>query len=1231
MVLRLLFLLLVLLVVPAQATIWIDDDFERPLVETAGWDFAAGWCRAAGSQTRVTPCPEIDISTESPFSGSRSIKMTYNAAWSDPNPQTHTQAIFWRLPGGKEDIYLRYYKRTVGFQYTANTGTKLMYYKTTQQTSAGGASPTFFSIYWWGSREQGSASQLIAQTCPRDQGAGGIGPYDSCNLYPNIASVQQADNQWYCIEEHIKMNTPGVANGLAETWINGTQTVGYYNVMFRGTDPNHPSTNSSLTKIDFIEIYKQNGHGLMYIDKWAAGDQRIGCTGTPPVTPPSDTTPPSAPSGLTSTGQTQSSIALQWTNGVDAVSTNMNARLYACTGVSCSPTSLLSTLGVTGGGVSTFTDQNLPASTTRCYRVQNVDEAGNAGAFSSTVCAATTAPPVAQEEPVTLATVTFDTDESPLSNGSTFDGGYTGFGNLDVVNGGVRPSVLGTRGLMSYNDQGAYGDQSCEWTVTTFTGSVLTEQGCALMMADAPTATLYLAKAILNGSATEQIIEYANGTPTTLAGGVGTTWVNGDRGRFESKDGQVRLYKNGVLQRSAADSTLTSGKPGLYAYTASGGGAGSITVDSAASKTQDSVSSITWNHTTGSGSNRVLEVCVGNRSSTARTFSSLTYNGVALTQVYTQDIPEMSALIGFYRLIDPPVGTYPLVLTLSGAVTHWAAGASLTLFGADQTTPIEASNTRNSNTFGQSATISGSVTTLTANAWAVDCVGGSADPPMTVGSGQTQRVNIAPSGGDVFGVSTRTVASPGSQAMTWTQSFSQYWASGVASTKPAGGSDVGDLSQNVMDGFAVGTWQAAGTPPVITGLTCDLTGCNLTYGGTTPAYVRILIGSNTGNPLPSDIEYPIASLPDGRYSVPGGSFTGGYNFLCAFARDANHVESTAASDYRCVNISALTQTDTTAPVLTPGAPHGQTITITDPVLSITSDELAEVRIEPDDVAFESMTYLMTTVDQINFSFAVPGPLSNGTYTWYACGRDLTVLQNACSVRTPITFTVDTGGSDTEAPTAPANLSCTSMSSSQATCTFDASTDNEAVTGYRATIGSGTPCTPQTIINPGWSTSTTQLLSGLVQNTAYCLIAQGLDAAGNVSPASNVSSFTTPAGGDTAPPSNVRGCGVIAETVDGANVLVVTCLESTDNIAIREYLFEACEGDTCTDWASIGTASTPTINHSGPVAGETWSYRAKAVDVFGNVSVRYSVRVVATTSDSGWSMDEGFCRCRGKRR
>ena len=91
--------------------------------------------------------------------------------------------------------------------------------------------------------------------------------------------------------------------------------------------------------------------------------------------------------------------------------------------------------------------------------------------------------------------------------------------------------------------------------------------------------------------------------------------------------------------------------------------------------------------------------------------------------------------------------------------------------------------------------------------------------------------------------------------------------------------------------------------------------------------------------------------------------------------------------------------------------------------------------------------------------------------------------------------------DTQAPTAPASLSASAITSSGLTLQWNAASDNVGVTGYRVYRGT-------TLL-----TTTTALLyadSGLSPATSYSYTVKAIDAAGNVSPASNTLTVKTAA-------------------------------------------------------------------------------------------------------------------------
>jgi chitodextrinase len=93
-------------------------------------------------------------------------------------------------------------------------------------------------------------------------------------------------------------------------------------------------------------------------------------------------------------------------------------------------------------------------------------------------------------------------------------------------------------------------------------------------------------------------------------------------------------------------------------------------------------------------------------------------------------------------------------------------------------------------------------------------------------------------------------------------------------------------------------------------------------------------------------------------------------------------------------------------------------------------------------------------------------------------------------------------SDTTAPTTPTNLTLSAVSSSQINLSWNPSTDNVGVTGYKIYQNAGT--TPIATVTSG----TTYQNSGLTGSTTYSYTVVAYDAAGNTSPVSAAVSAKT---------------------------------------------------------------------------------------------------------------------------
>ncbi len=104
-------------------------------------------------------------------------------------------------------------------------------------------------------------------------------------------------------------------------------------------------------------------------------------------------------------------------------------------------------------------------------------------------------------------------------------------------------------------------------------------------------------------------------------------------------------------------------------------------------------------------------------------------------------------------------------------------------------------------------------------------------------------------------------------------------------------------------------------------------------------------------------------------------------------------------------------------------------------------------------------------------------------------------------------------SDTQAPTIPASLTATAVSSSQINLSWTASTDNVGVTGYRI-YRNGTQIT--TVTTNSYQNTV------LSPSTSYTYTVTAYDAAGNVSAQSASANATTQAPSDTTPPAAPSG-------------------------------------------------------------------------------------------------------------
>jgi chitodextrinase len=214
-----------------------------------------------------------------------------------------------------------------------------------------------------------------------------------------------------------------------------------------------------------------------------------------------------------------------------------------------------------------------------------------------------------------------------------------------------------------------------------------------------------------------------------------------------------------------------------------------------------------------------------------------------------------------------------------------------------------------------------------------------------------------------------------------------------------------------------------------------------------------------------------------------------------------------------------------------------------------------------------------------------------TYRYRVRARD--AVPNYSGYSSIMSATTPAAG-DTQAPTAPTNLSATPVSSSQINLSWTASTDNVAVTGYLVERCQGASCTSfSQIATPA---GTTHNDTGRSPSTTYRYRVRAQDAVPNFSSYSSIVSATTPAP-DTQPPTAPTGLSVTA----GVNQNLLTWTASTDNVGVTAYLIERCSGTGCSNFAQIDTSATTSYTDPTALAGIIYRYRVRARDAVPNFS------------------------------
>ncbi|WP_082994918.1 fibronectin type III domain-containing protein [Aquimarina megaterium] len=196
----------------------------------------------------------------------------------------------------------------------------------------------------------------------------------------------------------------------------------------------------------------------------------------------------------------------------------------------------------------------------------------------------------------------------------------------------------------------------------------------------------------------------------------------------------------------------------------------------------------------------------------------------------------------------------------------------------------------------------------------------------------------------------------------------------------------------------------------------------------------------------------------------------------------------------------------------------------------------------------------------------------------------------------VAFRIEPDTPDTEAPTAPANLTASNTTDVSTSLNWDASTDNIGVTGYDVYQDGTVVATVAT---------TTADITGLTASTSYDFSVKAKDAAGNESVASATITVTTVAPDTQAPtvPANLTA----SNTSAGQTTLNWDA--STDNVGVAGY-------DVLQDGAVVATVTTTTNIVTGLSPETTYEFKVLAKDAAGNESATSTPISVTTLAATG---------------
>jgi chitodextrinase len=223
------------------------------------------------------------------------------------------------------------------------------------------------------------------------------------------------------------------------------------------------------------------------------------------------------------------------------------------------------------------------------------------------------------------------------------------------------------------------------------------------------------------------------------------------------------------------------------------------------------------------------------------------------------------------------------------------------------------------------------------------------------------------------------------------------------------------------------------------------------------------------------------------------------------------------------------------------------------------------------------------------SYSNTGLAASTTYTYTVSAYD--AAGNVSGQSAAVSATTQ-AATDTQAPSVPAGVTATAVSSSQINLTWTASTDNVGVTGYKVFRNGSQIATVMT---------TSYSNTGLAESTFYSYTVSAYDAAENVSGQSASASATTKVAADTQSPTVPAS---LLATAISTSQINLSWTASSDNVGVTGYKVYR-------NGTRIATTTRTSYSNTRLKASKSYTYTISAYDAAGNVSGQ-SVTASATT-------------------